>query len=77
MTTRRSRPSTSAEPARRPVYLKPAEVAERFHTTVGNLSQLRFQDRGPAYSKFGRSILYAEDDVYAWVERSRYVPAHD
>ncbi|PBB08423.1 hypothetical protein CKW39_08640 [Kocuria sp. WRN011] len=50
--------------------LTPTELAEYLHTTVGNLAQLRFQGRGPAFTKAGRRVLYRESDVQAWLDEN-------
>jgi hypothetical protein len=47
---------------------KAGPVAEFLQTTEGNLARLRFEGRGPAYARIGRSIRYRWSDVYSWVE---------
>lgn len=58
------------------VWLSPAQVAERVPgITVGNLKDLRANGRGPAYHRptgeHGKTVIYAQSDVDAWVARSR------
>lgn len=58
-----------------PRYLSPEQVCEIVPgITVANLQELRKSGRGPRYRKptgeHGKVIVYAEADVYAWVERS-------
>jgi hypothetical protein len=47
---------------------KAGPVAEFLKTTEGNLARLRFEGKGPAYVRIGRSIRYRWSDVYSWVE---------
>jgi hypothetical protein len=50
--------------------VKAGPVAEYLETTVSNLARLRFEGRGPAYVRLGRSIRYRWEDVERWVEES-------
>ncbi|MBS1674450.1 MAG: helix-turn-helix domain-containing protein [Actinobacteria bacterium] len=61
--------------ATKPRYLSPEQVCDIVPgMTVANLQELRKQGRGPQYRKptgeHGKVIVYAEADVYAWVEGS-------
>lgn len=55
----------------RALYLKPAEIAERFGFTVEHLAQLRYTGNGPKFLKpTPRTVLYREQDVIDWIEAS-------
>lgn len=67
---------SAQKPAPVPVWLSPAQVAERIPgLTVANLQELRKKGTGPAYFKptgpTGKVIVYSEADVDAWVTKSR------
>jgi hypothetical protein len=53
-------------------YITPQELAVRLRGKVKpkTLANWRAAGRGPKWTKFGRSILYALPDVLAW-ERAR------
>lgn len=56
-------------------YLSPEQVCEIVPgLTVANLQELRKKGLGPKYRKptgeNGKVVVYAEDDVRAWVEAS-------
>ena len=53
------------------LYLTPEELAIRWATTPGTLSQLRQKKTGPAYHKFGRAVRYHLDDVCAYEELTK------
>lgn len=55
--------------------IKPAEAATILLTTVGTLAQWRYQRRGPAYIKVGRSVAYRLRDLLDYVAQTRV--AHD
>jgi len=61
-----------ASAAERPRYLAPKEVCEIIPGMTTNwLAQLRFSGKGPKFLKpTGRSVLYRESDVIAWIEAS-------
>ncbi|MGW5314515.1 DNA-binding protein [Nocardia thailandica] len=48
--------------------LRPAEAAEKMHTTPGKLAQDRYLGRGLPYVKYGRKVLYREGDIRAYLE---------
>lgn len=47
---------------------KASEVAVYLSTSTNQLARLRFEGRGPAYVKLGRSVRYRWDDVHKWVD---------
>ena len=49
----------------------PQEVAAYRRTTVGQLSNERYQGTGPDYVKLGRRIYYYWEDVYAHVQANK------
>lgn len=55
-----------------PVYLTPDQVVLMLPgISRGQLSQLRFNGRGPAYRKpTPKTVLYVEAEVIEWVEES-------
>jgi hypothetical protein len=56
----------------RRTYLKPANAAEKIgNVTVGTLANWRWKDVGPPYYRVGGLILYADDEVDAWIAAGR------
>lgn len=54
------------------VWLSPVEVCGMWPgMTVRKLERFRAEGVGPAYSKFGRTITYAEADVLAFIQSHR------
>lgn len=54
--------------------LTTAEVSERTRVPVETLRYYRWLgDRGPRSFKVGRRVLYAAEDVEAWLESARKV----
>ena len=53
----------------------PADAAAQLLTTVANLAQLRYQSRGPAYIKLGRSVAYLQSDLDTYIMLNRTVPS--
>jgi len=51
--------------------LTPREAARELRTTVGNLTQLRYQGRGPSYLKLGKEVRYDRREI------DRYLRAKD
>lgn len=47
------------------------EVAEIARTTTATLAYWRHVGRGPRYFRVGRRVLYAADDVEAWLASAR------
>jgi excisionase family DNA binding protein len=47
------------------------EAAERLRTPPATLRYWRHMGTGPASFKLGRRVLYAEQDVEAWLESVR------
>jgi hypothetical protein len=53
-------------------YLKPAKAAEKIgNVTVGTLANWRWKDVGPPYYRIGGLILYADDEIDAWIAAGR------
>jgi excisionase family DNA binding protein len=51
-----------------PTYLTTAEVAETLRTPTETVRFWRHVGKGPKSFKVGRRVLYAEDDLRAWIE---------
>jgi hypothetical protein len=47
---------------------KSKPVADYLQTTEANLARLRFEGKGPAFIRLGRSIRYRWCDVDRWIE---------
>ena len=52
-------------------YMTTAEVAETTRAPVETVRYWRHIGRGPKSFKVGRRVLYAVDDVEAWIEAAR------
>lgn len=57
-------------PAETP-WMTEAEAAEYLRFTVAALRSARYEHRGPAFSKVGRSIRYHRDDLDAHLRAGR------
>jgi hypothetical protein len=53
-----------------PALLTPPELARFMRTTTNTLAQDRYLGRGVPFIKAGRRILYARNDVLAYLERN-------
>lgn len=52
-------------------YLSPQQVADQLPgISTGTLAMWRHEGKGPRYRKLGRIVLYAADEVDAWVDES-------
>ncbi len=50
-------------------YLTPVQVAGMIPgLTTGRLAMWRYEGKGPRFRKLGRTVLYALDEVEAWIE---------
>lgn len=56
-------------------YLTAAEVAEMLRTPVETVRYWRHVGKGPASFKVGRRVLYAVEDVDAWLAEARLAGA--
>jgi predicted DNA-binding transcriptional regulator AlpA len=62
-------PTGAAELSHR--FLSPDEVAALLPGVSRNtLAMWRYEHKGPKYYKLGRKVIYALDDVEAWVAAS-------
>ena len=53
-------------------WLSPADVCSVWPgMTVRKLQRMRDEGRGPAYSKSGRTITYAESDITGYINAHR------
>lgn len=55
----------------KPTYIRPAELAERWHISVKKLANDRCAGRGLPYVKVGTAVLYALADVEAFEAQHR------
>jgi len=60
----------------RPLQLLPAELAARWHITVGTLANWRSSGKGPRFIKFGRRVLYPLDSVEAYEKAHLMAAVH-
>lgn len=56
-------------------YLTTVEVAEMLRTPVETVRYWRHIDKGPKSFKVGRRVLYASEDVDAWLAEARLAGA--
>jgi helix-turn-helix protein len=47
-------------------------AADWIGLSTSTLAKLRLSGQGPAYSKLGRRVVYAINDLEAWVTERRY-----
>ena len=59
------------EVAMSPRYMTTAEVAETVRTPVETVRYWRHINKGPKSFKVGRRVLYAIEDVEAWLSNAR------
>lgn len=52
-------------------YLTTAEVAEMLRTSPETVRYWRHISKGPQSFKVGRKVLYAVEDVEAWIAQAR------
>ena len=50
------------------------EAAKRLNLSRQTLRNWRFNNTGPAYRRFGRSVRYTEEDIQEYIDQSRVVP---
>jgi hypothetical protein len=58
-----------------PDLLKPTEAAKLLRTTTNTLQQDRYLRRGVPYIKVGHRVLYARNDILAYLTANRSEPA--
>src|SRR5688572_11984854 len=56
------------------IYVTPRELAKRWRLTIGHLSALRRQGKGPAYIKIAGRVVYSVADVLAYEIANRRGP---
>jgi hypothetical protein len=54
-----------------PKYIKTFEVAELLRTPIETVRYWRHVGKGPASFKVGRTVLYAVEDVEAFIAEAR------
>jgi len=60
-----------------PEYLVTEEVATKLRTTPETVRYWRHAGKGPKSFKVGRRVLYAAEEVEAWIAEARKVPTAD
>jgi hypothetical protein len=60
-----------------PELLTPREAARYLRTTTNSLAQDRYLNRGVAFHKVGKRVLYARADVEAYLAAGRTDPRKD
>ncbi len=60
-----------------PRWLRADEAAAAIGLSTSTLAKLRVYGGGPAYSRLGRAIVYAPDDLAAWVAARRRTSTSD
>ena len=63
-------PASSLLPAQDQI-LTPPQAAELLGINPGTLAHMRFEGRGPAFYRAGRSIRYILRDLIEWLRSSR------
>ena len=58
-------------------YLTTAELAEELRTPVETVRYWRHVGKGPKSFKLGRGVLYAREDVEAFVAKARATGGND
>jgi hypothetical protein len=53
------------------IFHNPKEAAKIIKRSPQTLNNWRSQGRGPAFSKLGRSVVYANTDLLAWVAANK------
>ena len=69
MVSRTSRPGLTFRLEER--YLTPKEASDQLGISRRTLDRYRNRNRGPAYYKFGRKVLYKIEDLHAWAAERR------
>lgn len=57
-------------PSARP-HVRVVEAARYVGLSKSTLDKLRMHDRGPAFFKLGRAVVYATTDLDAWLESNK------
>lgn len=59
------------------LYLTTEDLAERWHMTAHTLGQWRWQGHGPRFVKFGKRILYHQEEVESFEAETTETPDAD
>ena len=49
-------------------YRTQPETAKKLRLSPRTLERMRVEGRGPRFRKFGRRVVYADEDVEAWAD---------
>jgi hypothetical protein len=52
-------------------YLKPKNAAEKIGVSVDTMANWRWKQVGPPFYRVGGLILYADDEIDAWITAGR------
>lgn len=55
----------------RPTYLPTTDAAQYLGLSPRTLEKYRVTGGGPLFHKFGRRVLYSEEDLATWAESKR------
>lgn len=71
--------TATSQPGLKRTYLTPQQLAAMLPgVTTGKLAMWRYEGKGPQFRKLGRTVLYALDEVEAWIESTtRQSTAHE
>lgn len=59
-----------SEPEQPLAHVTPAELAQILAVSVKRLERWRSQNKGPPFTRVGRSVRYALPEVQAWLRRN-------
>jgi hypothetical protein len=51
-----------------PIFLTAAEAATLLRVSVVTIGRWRIEGSGPPFRKFGRRVVYLQDDLIAWAD---------
>jgi predicted DNA-binding transcriptional regulator AlpA len=71
--SRLSQPSDAAASK----WMRPEATAEYAGLSASYLAKLRVLGRGPSYRKIGRSVIYRQSDVDAWLDANARASTSD
>lgn len=60
-----------------PQLLRPKDVAAALSLTEQRLAVMRLEGGGPVFTRIGRSIFYAPDDIRTWLAQNRRTSTSD
>jgi len=61
---------TDDKTPKRPNFMNPKQAAEYLGLRPNTLAKMRVYGNGPKYRKHGFKVLYSQDDLIEWSEKS-------